>query len=460
MSNKNLFSLILIGSLLGIMGFFSPGALFMISLFILLSIFIWRFSPESDKRFLIMIFFIGITLRIFFSLLSDFLMIKLNLTAPLGFGWDKVLALPGIPDSGFYTLRSLWVLKFLRNEYLPTGVLEELFSAHGLSGFQHIITFFYFLFGYSPWSVKLVNCLLGALSGIFIYYIAKEVFGEKVAKLSAIFVIFFPSLFLWSITNLKDASFIFLSTVIIWAFLKLKKTNNFVYFIVIAIFIILQTSIRYRFLPVVLLALLSTYILSLKNKKIKKIIITLPLIVILFVNFSGVLPINHYIKKAIAKVTFYHRGHVVGTPGSHYKILDEKYYHGAKLEEMTYFEFVRTFFKAWFNFIFQPFAWNPKTKLQLVAFPQMVIWYILFFFSLIGIMCSLRYKSRESLILLIYLFVMSSTIALYSGNIGTVFRHRDMVTPYYLIFSAVGLAHIFRHNIYEKESLKDSQQFK
>ena len=64
---------------------------------------------------------------------------------------------------------------------------------------------------------------------------------------------------------------------------------------------------------------------------------------------------------------------------STYKILDEKYYPPmlADSAKMSYMDFSVVFFRAWLYFMLEPFPWRSSTKLQLLAYPQTILWYFL-----------------------------------------------------------------------------------
>ncbi len=74
----------------------------------------------------------------------------------------------------------------------------------------------YFFTGKSPLSLLFINCFAGSLTAIFIYYIAEEIAGKKAARISAILTAFWPSLFIWSVQNLKEPISILCMAVLIW----------------------------------------------------------------------------------------------------------------------------------------------------------------------------------------------------------------------------------------------------
>lgn len=436
---------------LGFLSVLSPGSIFILLVTGGIVFFLKRSSLNKDEtKFIVYLFIIGLSTRIFSTIIIDIALTTLDKV----FEWRGYSIPSLIDDSGYWNLRGQAIAQYLKGLTLQWEALRSAFpylkgSGYGQgNAFLYIIAWFHYSFGISWVSVKFINCLLGSLSGVIVYFITRELFTKHVAKLSGIIVMFFPSLFLWSMTTLKDTSFIFLSTVIVLSYIKFYKTKRWLYLIIFAISFFFQAGIRSEFLALTILAIAVPYVLTSKYKLLKAItaltLICFIVVLILSGNFGL---INYSLKKYIGKTALYHRGHVF-TRGSSYRILEEKYYaeeykERTKLSEMTYVEFSKTFSKAWFYFLLTPFPWHTQTQLQLSVQPQMIIWYILLPFVLIGILFSLRYKWKETFFLLFYLFLITSSIALVSGNTGTTFRHRDMVTPFYLIFSAVGIFNVF-----------------
>ena len=97
------------------------------------------------------------------------------------------------------------------------------------------------------------------------------------------------------------------------------------------------------------------------------------------------------------------------------------------------------FFKGWWHFSFEPFPWKTHTKLMLLSYPQMILWYILMPFVFLGIILAAKYNWHSLLILFVCSFAIGSSLAMSGANIGTVFRFRDTITPVFLIFAAEGM---------------------
>ena len=95
----------------------------------------------------------------------------------------------------------------------------RMFSKQPL-GYFYINAAFFYVFGHTAIPLKLVNALLGALTGRYVYFIARDLFGATVAARSAQFAAFFPSLSLTG--NLgyasSDLNGLFTDSGLTWSF--------------------------------------------------------------------------------------------------------------------------------------------------------------------------------------------------------------------------------------------------
>lgn len=443
---NNLLLMALIGIAGGCLWLISPGCLFLLSFAAFCAVMLWRFSSAEDRRFIMTLFIIGITSRIIIYLILGFISILTGKSGwLLGDSW------------GIHNYAWAWAQQV---DSPPSLIYMEAMDGHlytypsypitkvwqyGYSGFTYLLGTFYYFFGPLKFSSRLINCLMGVGASIFIFYIVKDIFGKGPAKLSAILTVFTPSLFLWSIAFLKDIPFIFLGCIMLWSFLRFQKTKRVLYLFILFIAILAQYTTRPS-LPVVLIMLafiLSYFIVSEISWK-KKIVIFLCLLIL-------TAPLSHRINfKIIASnqmtgILNYTRG-IVNTGGSIYKIFDDKYYSDGSMSHsnyISYIDFTKGFFKGWLYFLLVPFPWKIYTNLLLISYPQLILWYLLIPFVFIGMVMAFRYKWRESFIIFTYIIIFGSIIVTHSGNIGTAFRHRDMLTPLFFIFGSLGLMKIF-----------------
>ena len=141
--------------------------------------------------------------------------------------------------------------------------------------------------------------------------------------------------------------------------------------------------------------------------------------------------------RAAAKM---HMGHVV-TRGHAYKLLDERIYVlGRNGLTMTTDEATRFVGRAIVSFIVVPLPWDLRSRSELAFLPEQIIWYLLLLSAAVGLVAGLRRDALVTCILSGYVIVASGVVALNSGNVGTLIRHRAFALPYLAVLSALGAA--------------------
>lgn len=411
---------------LGLFWYFVPGISFSVFIFFLTGFLIRRFTKLEDGNFLLKLFILAVVIRLFLCL-------GLHLYS-LSIGRD---------GSIFYDDAGIPRLAWRITQYYK-GASKSIYDPLGERNFYtNFLSILFYFFGFSYLTAKMFNVLFGALTAIFIYFISKEIFNRKIAKLSAVLVAFFPSLILWSVVNLKDSLVILLISVILWATVKFQKGYQLKYFPFIFFPLIILFDLREFLVLLFVPILIFVFIVTSKIKPVNRLIIIF-LIVILFFKLSPV--INGYIETKYPGLRFsvdfllsIHKG-FISAGGSLYRIYDEIFYNDPA-PPLGLFSppFLKAFFKGWFYFILVPLPWQISTRLQLLSYPQMIFWIILLPLSAVGILTALRYNWKDSFLIILFIFVTTSAYALSEANVGTAARHRDMLTPFYLIFSSAGV---------------------
>lgn len=92
------------------------------------------------------------------------------------------------------------------------------------------------------------------------------------------------------------------------------------------------------------------------------------------------------------------------------------------------------------NAVLAPRPWDAETVSDYLTIPQMLLWYALVVFALIGTW-AVRRDWRRWAIVAGYAGAAALIFAVGEGNAGTLFRHRAMVEPFVMILAASGLMH-------------------
>ena len=137
--------------------------------------------------------------------------------------------------------------------------------------------------------------------------------------------------------------------------------------------------------------------------------------------------------------------------GNYYKILEEKYYYkqnNFNFEEISFSSILNASFFGLAHFIFEPLPFKIHNFSTLIAYPQTMLVYFLLLFFTFGVFIVMKRDFRIFLVLFLYLFIFSLTIALAEGNVGGLLRHRDIVTSVFIIFSSIGFLNLLRGRKY------------
>ena len=90
-------------------------------------------------------------------------------------------------------------------------------------------------------------------------------------------------------------------------------------------------------------------------------------------------------------------------------------------------------------FMLAPFPWTVANLRQGFTIPEMLFFYSLFPSIVAGVGILLRRHLGTSLMILLMAAGITFGYAVGQGNVGTIYRHRSQVLPFFLIFGAVGV---------------------
>lgn len=439
-----------LGTLLGALSLVSPGSLFVVALTCLTVAGIRRFAPGPDRKFLLVLFLTGFLVRTFFSLGLDLASFWVERAAPHRYGpaswWelgvvDRTRDFLNLGDSDYYSLRGYAFSEYVRGVREPVVLFK--IQERGGNGYATFIGLFYYLFGFSPIAVKWVNCLLGALLGPAVFFLTKECFDPSIAKGTGLITAFFPSFILWSATNLKDPSFQLVTVLIFLIFLRARRATSLRSTLgwggLMAVALWIHATLRSAEFSVILGGCLfaSEGVLLLLRKR------WYALLIAAFLG-TGLLLSQFDLRPQLYAVFQRHLGHF-STPGITYRYLPDHFYLPGGTSKWLFSQSIQPWQlipgigKAVFHFLVQPIPGKMDSLLSVLVYPQMMLWYLLLPVAFLGLAWSMRWNGRRSAFLALVLLSWTIIGALTSGNVGTVFRIRDMVTPLFFPFVGAGM---------------------
>ena len=437
------------GFLIGAVSAFSPGFIFVFFLVLLTSFLFFRLSTIHERRFVCALFLTGFLARTILSLGLDLGSWIVEGKGPMKRGavqeWnlgivDRTREYVKMGDSDYYSQRGYAIAQYARGVREPVVLFR--IQQYGGHGYAYVIGAFYYLFGFSPVSVKILNCFIGALLGPFLFLLLKECFNPSVAKWASVGTTFFPSLILWSAGNLKEPSLFLLTVLALLLFVKGQRARSVIslagYGVMFVCAVVLHMSLRSTYFSLSLAGclLFSQAVLLLKKKKA---------LLFLFLGLLLAFCCLHVRQlRSGLEFGFYRHIGYAGDPGVSYRYLPNEFYLPGYTEswmssgKLGASLLLNSMVRSTFHFLMEPVPVRIDNLFILLVYPQMVVWYFLLPFAVLGMGWSLRWNRDRTLFLTLTLVSWTLMGALTSGNVGTVFRIRDMVTPFFLAFACAG----------------------
>jgi hypothetical protein len=349
-------------------------------------------------------------------------------------------------DEAFYLRRSIW----LRNVALgiPTHTADFIyaFDESGWTSHLYVLAFFQVIFGPSPYGSHLLGIALYLLGSTVLYRSIRPTFGRAPAIGGLALLLFLPSLFAWSISALKEPLYLLFAACSLSWTLTVVRSRRWLTKLpalvgVVAIVVALQT-IREQGGILMGVGLVSGLFIGWVASRPR---ILIALMVALPIVTGAVLSVPQNRLKAyvtLQKAARQHWGHVE-TPGWVYTLLEPRFYgDSSAISDMQFVDSARYIVRAFERYVTVPWPWEVRSTAALIDIPEQVIWYLLFLLLPVGLVCAFQRDPMLTGLLSGTAGALVVAVALTSGNVGTLVRHRSLALPFLLWLSITGLCEL------------------
>ncbi|MFA6142132.1 MAG: glycosyltransferase family 39 protein [Candidatus Omnitrophota bacterium] len=409
-------------------------------IFLLFSVFITlllMYGPKEEKKFLAAVIITAFLLRVIFMYLLH---------------WQSYLdGFKGfvLGDDRLYSMKALKIALIWQNK--PYNPMFDMGGAdYGINPFTYLLALYYRFFNCNYLSSKLINCLIGSFTPLFLYFTAKNIFSPKIAKIPFLLASFYPSIVYWSICNLRDPLVIFLITFCAYLISGLKNSRSKILRLCLIAFSIyllkdLQKICFYAAIGAIVCSVIYRLLASLKKKEwiILSSIILAAFIIVLYNQFWPV--ILKQIRLIIVNNSALYLSDSAG-----YRIYDCKFLHAIRAGTLDIAGFIKAYFTGLAYFLFSPFPWRITRMSQLIACQQTMLWISLLLFSILGFREGFKLSFNRTMYILTFVFIGISFFSIAEANIGAAFRHRDYFAPLVFIFAAKGIMQFLGKNDTER----------
>lgn len=427
-SNKAvLYSFIVtLGISLAFLRFFMPAGLMITGLTIIILFFYGLKYFSFNLRFATVysfekkLFFYSLFFRFLFVL---YLYILTKILDPNSFPFEL-----GAADSGTYQIAALKLSNTPIRDYF--NVLNELMKSKSDFGFPIFQSLIYKLFGQYTLPVRLINCLLGSFTVLYLSRTARYLLTENHARLTGVIAMIFPSLLWFGAIQIKETIMIFLIISVFYHSIKMNSEHR-IYIKSMVIIVLFSFFLFYfrTFLAVlVIMSVLAYYAFSAIRKLNFRKILT-----VLFIFFSTVFLINNSsIFNDINEVYREGKNSDLLRSNLQYKagLVGNISYKQAAVTPFVFALAILTPFPSFLN--------TESRQVPIIAhFQNEMVRNLLYYFAILGLVILMLKDFRKSSILILfefgYLWVISSA--------GTSFidRFHLILVPFMIITMSVGM---------------------
>ncbi len=356
-------------------------------------------------------------------------------------------------DAQYAIQRSVWIRNVALNIPVASRDYIEAFEPRfGWSGYHYFLALLHVLVGPSPYGVAVVSTALFLTAAAGLYRACRRSFGPLAALAGLGALVFMPSIVAWSVVPLKEEVQFFLLALAVVAALALMQQRRWPS-VLLAIAAIAGAVAAIGTLRSGGLALASLGIglgLALWYATRRRWTLAGFAVLLLIAGAVGARTnaVRSAVDDTVRTAALTHLGHV-RSPGAFYRLLDDKFYgggttgvDGAPAMQLTFDEGARFLIRAAIAFFVQPAPWSVDSLKWLALTPLQVLWWLLQLLALVGAVRGLRHGAPLAFLLAGVVIAGVIVIAPNSGNIGTLLRHRDMITPFAAILAGFGAATI------------------
>ena len=320
------------------------------------------------------------------------------------------------------------------------------FDEYGRNSYVWFLTLAQVAFGPAPYGVRLMNSALFIAGALLLYRVARRAFGPAPALTGLTAVVFLPTLFVWSISLLKEPLYFSGTALILWAAVTALRADNWqarmygVLAILAGALIIRDLRSGAVWLAALGLGTGLTMHAMTISRRLRAVAAAVAVIALALV--AAAPQQQNRVIKGLESTAKTHTGHVF-TVGHAYKLLDEGFYVNPQTPSASTLTLhagqgARYVARAALSFVAVPAPWQLASLRELVYLPEQLVWYALLVLLAIGAAAAWRRDPLVTCLLLGYALPTACVLALTNGNVGTLLRLRGLVTPYLVWVSSVG----------------------
>jgi hypothetical protein len=397
-----------------------------------------RGLPETDRRWLVWIVAAAIAAR----LLAIGGLFAINMPRHD----DQFLGASG-GDEAYAMSRALRTRDIVLGG--PTGKYDYFVANddYGRNSYVAVLTLLEVVFGPTPYGLRLLNALLFLCASLLLFRVAHRAYGATAAFGGLVVLLFWPTLFAWSISLLKEPLYFLCGAILLTGVVHTARAPTAAARVLSVAAAAAATWAARDLRPAALGLMvggIATGLIAALAFRSKRTAAVTACVAVAALAIAVTPPAQRRIIAGLESAAKIHTGHVF-TVGHAYKLLDAGFYvkpatPSASSLTLTHDEAARYVVRAAGSFVAVPPPWQLQSARELAYLPEQLAWYVLVALLVAGGAAALRRDRLVTCLFVGFVLPTAGVLALTNGNVGTLLRLRGLVIPYLVWVSAAGVA--------------------
>lgn len=424
-----------VGVLMGTAYILSPLGVCLVLLLVAIVSWALRDLPHSERRAIAALVVAAIGLRLV-AVLVFFLTV------------DRSRAFFGamFGDEYYIVLRSMWLRNIAFGWPISNADYPRAFEEYGQSGFLYLLAYLQMFFGPAPYAVHVLNITLYLMASLALFRMTRGAYGRQPAIVLLALVLFLPTLFVWSISALKEPLQFWLTAAALVAAVRLARgPHRLAWGAALVLTIAAAGTMRHGAALTagggLVLGVVARIVLARRWLAVMAVTIAVVLLPVAW----RVSAFHDRVMGQVEVAAKTQRGYVL-TGGRTYRLLDERLYQPdeAVVTTITVPEAARFVIRAAISLVVLPLPWRAESRSELMYLPFQLFWLALVGLAAFGAAAG---AGRDPLVTGLVAGTVAAeglVIAMHSGNIGTMVRLRDGLVPFVACLASVGWCDLLR----------------
>ena len=345
-------------------------------------------------------------------------------------------------DEEIFKSRTIWLRNVGLGVPISSADVIYAFSETGMSGHLYVLAYLQALVGDAPYGLHVFNAAVYVVSTLIMFRVIRPSYGRTAAMGGLALLLFLPSLFSWSISALKEPFYTLLAVLELVCVIQVVRAprvwQRALAAAAVVVSAFLLEELRKGGMQVAAIGGVAGLGAGLTITRPRLAVAAAVAVVLVLAAGLSRPSVQHRLLELARDSATYHSGHVL-TPGYSYKTLEGRYYlERLAIREMPAREAAAFAVKSVISYVVEPLPWKSESRALLAYLPEQILWLVTIALVPFGLAAGLRRDPLLTCVLGAHALAVMLMVALTSGNIGTLIRHRGLALTYLAWLAALG----------------------